>query len=149
MKRTGELRDALGAPTALGDEEDRTPGQQLQDLGVIERTEIVWYRPDYRKGGPLPEGTISVNTAGITLSKEVYTRLMAAGPKISVGIIKVRGKNRLALKPGKTGFKVTVTSKGSHRYGTKKLANWLMEHGIENGLYEVKEVKGGWLAVPV
>ena len=71
MSRASELRDALGAPTAL-DKDDRNFDEQMEDLGVEvvkPKIQIEWYEINRakRKGKFGLKDKVSVNSGGITL----------------------------------------------------------------------------------
>jgi len=153
--RVSGLRDALGAPAALDEDYyDRSFKQQMEDLGVeVVKPELEWYKPATVRRTSGLKDRISINKCGITFGKDAIAKIEKAEDGkvfISIGIIKTKKRNVMAIKPGKGkgGFTVTKTSKQSHRIGTKKLVKWLAERGIEQGVYELRAVEGGFVAVP-
>jgi|GEM_PF-3557834 len=154
--RAKELYDALGAPTALDGDDERSFEQQMKDNNVeVAKPDIEWYKPAMARRNTGLKDKISINKSGITFGNKIIEKLekdQSGSVFISIGIIKkkTRAGNVLAIKPVKNqgGFTITKTEKRSYRVGTKKLVRWLAERGIEQGVYELKEVEGGFIAVP-
>lgn len=134
--------------------EKETFEEQMKALNVeIVKPEIEWYKPATVRRTSGLKDRISINKCGITFGKDAIAKIEKAEDGkvfISIGIIKTKKRNVMAIKPGKGkgGFTVTKTSKQSHRIGTKKLVKWLAERGIEQGVYELRAVEGGFVAVP-
>ena len=151
MSRASNLRKIFGAQTEL-DKDDRTFEEQMKALNVeIVKPEIEWYEPDLTRKQQGLGDRISINKTCITLGKDFASKI-GVDTKISVGIIIDKAKNRtvLALRPdNKKGMKITKTEKGSCRIGTPKLVKWLAKSGIRQGVYEIKEARGGYAAYKI
>jgi len=147
VKQSKKLSDVMGDISWPADEE-RSFGQQMNDIGVeVVKPSIKWYKPDLRRGGKLGD-RISITKSCITLGQKVAEKINADN-KIAVGIVENRGRTTLALRiDDKKGMKITKTKKQSYRLGTKRLIKWLLEQGIEIGVYELKKTKdgSGWIA---
>ncbi len=152
MSRASELRDALGAPTAL-DKDDRTFEEQMEDLNVeIVKPEIEWYEPDLTRKQQGLGDRISINKTCITLGRDFVEKIGGFDTKISVGVVKDKARNKTVLafrSDNKKGMKITKTEGGSYRIGTRKLLKWLAQSGIGQGVYEVKEAGGGYTAYKI
>jgi len=152
MVKRKKLNEALGMPEL----ERQSFEQQMNDLGVeVVKTKaaLEWYKPATARRNRGLGDKISINKSGITLGKEavkIFERNQPGYISIEVGIIKKRNRNYLAIRPVKneSGFTVTVLKKRTHRMGTKKLVKWLSSRGIKQGVYELREVKGGYMAIP-
>lgn len=151
--RAQALRDLLGAPTALDDDDDRDFNQQMKDLGVevVSPVEPVWYEPDMRRSGKSGiKDKISVTKSGITIGAVALQTIGAKeGTRIKIGVAETQKTISLVIKHHKDGLKIVKSKANSHKVGTKKLSEWLLAKGIKPGLYRLEEIKGGWLAVPV
>ena len=152
--RVSGLRDALGAPAELDEDYyDRSFKQQMEDLGVeVVKPEIEWYEPDLTRKQQGLGDRISVNKNCITLGRDFVEKIGGVDTKISIGVVKDKARNKtvLALRPdNKKGMKITKTEKGSYRIGTPKLVKWLAKSGIRQGVYEIKEARGGYTAYKI
>ena len=136
--------------------DDRSFEEQMKDLNVeVKKPEFMWYEPDYTRKQQGLKDNISINKTCITLGHDFVEKIEKIGsvnPRISIGIIKDKAKNKtvLALRPdSKKGMKITKNSGGSYRIGTPKLIKWLAENGIKQGVYETKETRGGFTAYKI
>ena len=111
-------------------------------------TEVEWYQrsPKSNRFGGLSE-RISFNASGITIGGQAIKKFPSG--YVSVGVVEVKGKKTMVIKPAKDGFKITMSTKNSHRCGSKALVVWLESKGIKKGTYELREAGGGYIAVLV
>lgn len=152
MSRASELRDALGAPTAL-DKDDRSFKEQMEDLGVeIKKTSelknINWITTRGR-AAPLTN-KISINRSTISFGSEVFEILSeeAKGEKFQFAVADFQGSKVLIIKTNKTGYKKVQSEKGYIRAGSPALIRKIQSFGLPLGVYKVKKAKGGIICIP-
>ena len=123
--------------------DNRTFEQQMRDLNVeVVRPTVVWNEPVFHRKGL--HDCLSITENGITLGKEIAEKINAE--RLDVGVMeRTQKKPTVALRPSKKGYKVCKKT-SCYRLGSPKLIRWLRERGIELGVYEVKEIKGGYVA---
>ena len=85
--------------------DDRSFEEQMNDLGVEVvkpgKPEFEWYEPMFgrnNKGGL--KDRISINSGGITIGSIAVERI-GLNSFITVGVVKIKNKNFMAIKPGK------------------------------------------------
>ena len=132
--------------------EEESFEEQMDALGVeivkTKTTEVEWYQRSAKSNrfGGLSE-RISFNASGITIGGQAIKKFPTG--YVSVGVVEVKGKKTMAIRPAKDGFKIFMSTKNSHRCGTKALVAWLESKGIKKGTYELREAGGGYIAVLV
>jgi phage antirepressor YoqD-like protein len=149
MSRASELRDALGAPTAL-DKDDRTFEEQMADIGVeVVKPKVTWYKTMTQRSGKVGlKDKISLTKSCLTFGGEVVGKI-GADSLLNFGLYEKNGKKYIAMRTSKKdGLKLSKTKANSYRVGSQALAKWLLEQGMPLGKYRLQEIKGGWLAVP-
>lgn len=134
-------------------DDDRSFGQQMQDLGVeVKKTgglkNIKWL-VTRGKAAPLAN-KISVNKCSISLGNEVYQELISEskGKKIQFAVAEFSGQKVLVIKLSDTGYKFVVNKKGLIRAGSPAIVRKIQAHGLPLGGYKVKKVKGGIICFP-
>lgn len=126
--------------------DDRTVGQQLRDLGVVEVSKITvegvrWLRPrsSHPRSGLVTIGTMVYLPAFVTDD---------LGEKIIFGTGKYQGRAVLLIKAAENekGYKHGGT-KGSLKrmINAPKMLERLKSAGVGRGLYEPVKVRGGWV----
>lgn len=148
MSRASELRDALGAPTAL-DKDDRTFEEQMADIGVeVVKPKVTWYKTMTQRSGKVGlKDKISLTKSCLTFGGEVVGKI-GADSLLNFGLYEKNDKKYIVLRTSKDGLKLSKTKANSYRVGSKALAKWLRAQGMPLGRYRLQEIKGGWLAVP-
>ena len=150
--RTQQLRDALGAPAALDEDYyDCSFKQQMEDLGVevarkeAPKPQIIWYRP--KRGRKGMGKRISLGNSYISLGHEAVKLFGGESVKLVLSIAVISEKRYIAIQVDPGGYKIWKT-KSTYRVGSQAYAAWLRSQGMPVGKYKLREIKGGWLAVP-
>jgi len=159
--RLSELRDVLGAPTTLGDDDNRTFEEQMEDIGVeVERVKVIkpdgvvkpetiWYRGQ-RKSFRGLKNKISLNNGGVGIGSKIAEVLGGKGARVNIGIYKKGTEKMIAIQKSETGrLSIRQTENNSFRLSSRSLSRWLQSQGMPLGKYLVMEAKGGLLAKPV
>lgn len=134
--------------------ENENFGETMEALGV----EVVkppkprqeWYKPDLSRNKNAGIGDkISVTKTGITIGGLAVAKMgiSSGSHRLKVGITEHKKEKVLLFKSAEDGLKVMKTKTNSYRIGTRKLYEWLDVKGIKFGLYSVKKIDGGWLAM--
>ena len=123
MSRASELRDALGAPTAL-DKDDRNFDEQMADLGVEvvkPKTEICWYKSMTQRSGRIGlKDKISLNKSCLTIGGEVVEKI-GADSLLNFGLYEKNGKKYIAMRTSKKdGLKLSKTNGALERQVPKE-----------------------------
>lgn len=150
--RASKLHDLLGARTALDGDDDRGFEEQMQDLGVeVVKPKIEWYQAKIHKSPAGLKGKISFAKTCITLGKEAVNEMISSPEeelRVEFGIFEKNDKKFIALRKSRDGFKPCKTRSGSCRITSQEVIGWLERKGVPRGVYKLKAVEGGWLAVP-
>ena len=134
-------------------EESFEETMEALDVEIVRpKTEIEWYKTNKSRAGKIGlKDKVSITTTGITLGGEVI-KMLGEDIRLKVAVVKTTkagtGEITFALKPGKEGFKITRSSANSYRIGAKKMIEWLLGKGVKVGLYSLKKIEGGYIAVP-
>jgi hypothetical protein len=147
--RTQQPRDALGAPAAL-DEDDRSPEQQLADLGVeVVKPITKWYKPMTQRRGKVGlKDKISLTKSGFTFGVAAAEEI-GAGSLLNFAVYERSGRRYIAIqKSNKDGLKMHKTKNNSYRVSSEALARFFVGENMPLGKYRLEKIKGGWLAVP-
>ena len=137
--------------TALEDD-DRSFEEQMSDLNVEvvkpKETETKWYKATPRNNKAGLGERISLSNTCITIGREAIKTFGGPGSKLKIGIKEIKNTKVITIAHSENGLWISKTKSNSYRVGTKALVKWLKEEGAKRGVYRLKEVKGGWLAVP-
>ena len=122
MKRTGELRDALGAPTALDADDERSFEEQMRDVGVeVVKPKVTWYKTMTQRGGKVGlKDKISLNKSCLTFGGEVVEKI-GADSLLNFGLYEKNGKKYIAMRTSKKdGLKLSKTNGALERQVPKE-----------------------------
>lgn len=126
------------------DPADRTPEQELQSLGVIEKPPTVegikWTKPH---GARKDSALVNLGKSGLFLPSFVTDDL---GPRIMIGTGKFKGKLVLLLKSDVKGYLHYGQKRGRKRcIASSGLKEMLTRAGAQFGYYEPVKITGGWM----
>ncbi|WP_461365067.1 hypothetical protein [Candidatus Darwinibacter acetoxidans] len=141
--------------------DDRTVRQQLEDLDlkIIRQkkqvTGVTWARKGAHRMGTMvrpphmriADRCITFNTASRKLLKNFE-------PKFAFGVGTYEGKKVILLKEDPGGYKISPNRAGDGRFyggktGAGGLLAWLRDRKVRNGRYELVEINGGWMGLPM
>lgn len=129
----------------LVDEDDRSFGEQLADLGVTTVKPLIqpiWYTPRHNDKRRLYD-KISLARTGIYVGEDVAKHLPG---RYKIGMSSYKGKPVLLFQPHEKGFPVLYPD-GKARIGSKQLAAWLLSQGMPAGKYSLQRIKGAYMGV--
>lgn len=142
----------------MGDnDDDRSFEEQMQDLNVpVERkpagqiTDILWLN---KRSHGKSRGHIRITTTVIAITPAGMD-ILGNATKLAFGTAKMGGKPVLLIKVNsEVGYRLSQKKSGAAENRNQKLITTLSEAGIKHGSYEIrhriKDVQGGWIAVPV
>src|SRR5690606_15644788 len=103
---------------------------------------LQWY-PKTTGGRKRAPDMLSVTKSCITMPGD---SLLLRHGRYSIGALKRDGRVYLTLKPSTDGLGV-FTKAEPIRLGTGALMKWLGRRGIQQGMYRIHEVRGGYVGV--
>lgn len=138
------------------DEDGRTYGEQLKDLGVLPdtsdtvvATNAVWFPKSAKRGPYKRNWDISISKAAMTFTEKAYK---VVGSSFFIPGIATIGDDTVLLinptKDEKRGYKISFN--GSYRVTAQGLVANLIAKGITMGKYKlVTASKGKFAAIPI
>ncbi len=149
--------DILGGEPDQDGYYDRTVEEQMNDLGVevikkkeepkeqlkVVATYAPWSRREvyYFNGIKVTKGYIYVFPKAVEMFGDEYMDM--------IQVCEYKGKRCIAFKVSEQerGLKIKRFQNGSAKIQSRNLTTWLNQHGIEEGVYKLKKVKNGFIAI--
>jgi len=141
--------------------DDRTVRQQLEDLDlkIIRQkkqvTGVTWARKGaHRVSTMIRTPRMRIADKCITFNTSSRKMLKNFEPKFAFGVGSYEGKKVILLKEDPDGYRISSSRAGDGRFyggktGAGGLLAWLRDRKVRNGSYELVEINGGWMGLPM